>query len=98
MKRILIIEDEPAMRANLRDILEMEDFAPLLAAGCAAAVSVALAQSPATMAPPAGFKGYLAPGAAPDTLRILPPPPASRPCQISPAASNSSATASPFRR
>ena len=32
MKRILIIEDEPAMRANLRDILEMEDFAPLLAA------------------------------------------------------------------
>jgi DNA-binding NarL/FixJ family response regulator len=32
MKKILIIEDEPAMRANLRDILEMENFSPLLAA------------------------------------------------------------------
>jgi DNA-binding NarL/FixJ family response regulator len=31
MKRILVIEDEPAMRANLREILEMENFAPLLA-------------------------------------------------------------------
>jgi DNA-binding NarL/FixJ family response regulator len=31
MKRILIIEDEPGMRANLRDILEMEHFEPLLA-------------------------------------------------------------------
>jgi DNA-binding NarL/FixJ family response regulator len=31
MKRILIIEDEPDMRANLREILEMEDFQPLLA-------------------------------------------------------------------
>lgn len=56
--------------------MKLRLFAPLLAAGCALAVSVALAQSPATMAPPAGFKGYLAPGAAPDTLRILPPPPA----------------------
>ena len=32
MTRILIIEDEPAMRANLEDILELEGFAPLLAA------------------------------------------------------------------
>jgi DNA-binding NarL/FixJ family response regulator len=31
MKRILVIEDEPAMRANLLDILEMENFLPLLA-------------------------------------------------------------------
>ncbi|MDB6028469.1 MAG: two component transcriptional regulator, LuxR family [Verrucomicrobiales bacterium] len=32
MKRILIIEDEPAMRANLREMLEMEGFQPQLAA------------------------------------------------------------------
>jgi len=56
--------------------MKLRLLAPLLAAGCVAAVSTALAQSPATMAPPVGFKGYLAPGAAPDTLRILPPPPA----------------------
>jgi DNA-binding NarL/FixJ family response regulator len=31
MIKILIIEDEPAMRANLEDILELEGFAPLLA-------------------------------------------------------------------
>jgi DNA-binding NarL/FixJ family response regulator len=31
MKRILVIEDEPAMLANLRDILEMENFQPLIA-------------------------------------------------------------------
>lgn len=31
MKRILVIEDEPAMRANLRNLLEMENFQPLLA-------------------------------------------------------------------
>ena len=46
-------------------------FAPLLAAACVAIVTAAIAQSPA---PPA-FQGYLSPGAAPDTLRILPPPP-----------------------
>jgi DNA-binding NarL/FixJ family response regulator len=32
MKKILVIEDEPAMRSNLRDILEMENFLPLTAA------------------------------------------------------------------
>ena len=32
MKKILVIEDEPAMRNNLRDILEMEAFWPLVAA------------------------------------------------------------------
>lgn len=31
MKRILVIEDEPGMLSNLRDILEMENFEPLLA-------------------------------------------------------------------
>lgn len=31
MKKILIIEDEPAMRNNLRQILEMENFLPLTA-------------------------------------------------------------------
>ncbi len=32
MTKILIIEDEPAMRANVADILEMENFQPLSAA------------------------------------------------------------------
>jgi len=32
MKKILVIEDEPAMLANLRDILELENFQPILAA------------------------------------------------------------------
>jgi DNA-binding NarL/FixJ family response regulator len=32
MRTILVIEDEPAMRANLRDILDMEHFKPVLAA------------------------------------------------------------------
>jgi|APCry1669193181_1035450.scaffolds.fasta_scaffold00443_13 DNA-binding NarL/FixJ family response regulator len=31
MNTILVIEDEPAMRSNLRDILELENFHPLLA-------------------------------------------------------------------
>lgn len=31
MKRILVIEDEPAMRGNLRDILDLEGYQPLLA-------------------------------------------------------------------
>jgi DNA-binding NarL/FixJ family response regulator len=31
MTRILIIEDEPGMRANLEDILELEGFEPILA-------------------------------------------------------------------
>ena len=32
MKKILVIEDESAMRSNLRDILELENFSPLIAA------------------------------------------------------------------
>jgi DNA-binding NarL/FixJ family response regulator len=32
MKRILIIDDEPAMRDNLRDVLELKDFQPVVAA------------------------------------------------------------------
>ena len=31
MKKILVIEDEPVVRANLRDILELENFSPLVA-------------------------------------------------------------------
>ena len=66
--------------------MKLRLLAPLLAAGCVAVFSIAVAQSPgpqtsgpqspATMAPASALKGYLAPGAAPDTLRILPPPPA----------------------
>ena len=49
-------------------------YAPWLAAACITAITAAaVAQSPA----PTGVKGYLAAGAAPDTLRILPPPPKS---------------------
>ncbi len=51
-------------------------YAPWLAAACIAAVTAtAVAQSPAPMPNPGAVKGYLAAGAAPDTLRILPPPP-----------------------
>lgn len=32
MKKILVIEDEPGMRRNLQDILQMENFQPVLAA------------------------------------------------------------------
>ena len=32
METILLVEDEPAMRANLRDVLELEQFLPLVAA------------------------------------------------------------------
>ena len=32
MKKILVIEDEPVMRSNLRDILELENFSPIIAA------------------------------------------------------------------
>ena len=41
MKKILVIEDEPAMRANLSDILEMENFQPLLAANGREGVALA---------------------------------------------------------
>jgi len=55
-------------------------FAAWLAAGCIAAVTASAvaqspAQGPASPPKPPAAKGYLAAGAAPDTLRILPPPP-----------------------
>jgi DNA-binding NarL/FixJ family response regulator len=46
MKRILIIEDEPAMRANLRDILELENFSPLLAANGREGIAAAKRELP----------------------------------------------------
>jgi len=46
MKRILIIEDEPAMRTNLRDILELENFLPLVAANGPEGVAAAKRESP----------------------------------------------------
>ena len=41
MKKILVIEDEPVMRANLRDILKLENFSPLLAANGSEGITVA---------------------------------------------------------
>jgi DNA-binding NarL/FixJ family response regulator len=46
MNKILIIEDEPAMRANLEDILELEGFLPILAANGKEGVRLALEQQP----------------------------------------------------
>ena len=46
MKKILVIEDEPAMRANLRDILELENFSPLLAANGSEGIAVAKRELP----------------------------------------------------
>lgn len=46
MKKILIIEDEPAMRANLVDVLEMENFHPLAAANGSEGVALAKAEIP----------------------------------------------------
>ena len=46
MKRILIIEDEPAIRANLHDILELESFQPLLAADGREGIEVAKSELP----------------------------------------------------
>ncbi|MDB6112891.1 MAG: two component transcriptional regulator, LuxR family [Pedosphaera sp.] len=46
MKRILIIEDEPTMRANLRDILELEHFSPLLAANGREGIAAAKRELP----------------------------------------------------
>lgn len=46
MKKILIIEDEPAMRANLRDILELENFLPVVAANGRAGVAAAKRELP----------------------------------------------------
>ncbi|HEX9047771.1 MAG TPA: response regulator transcription factor [Verrucomicrobiae bacterium] len=46
MKKILVIEDEPAMRNNLRDVLELENFQPLLAENGRQGVATALHESP----------------------------------------------------
>jgi DNA-binding NarL/FixJ family response regulator len=46
MKMILVIEDEPAMRNNLRDILELENFLPLLAANGQEGVAAAKREQP----------------------------------------------------
>jgi DNA-binding NarL/FixJ family response regulator len=46
MTKILIIEDEPAMRANLEDILELEGFLPILAANGKQGVRLAREQQP----------------------------------------------------
>jgi len=46
MTKILIIEDEPAMRANLEDILELEGFMPILAANGKQGVRLAREQQP----------------------------------------------------
>ncbi len=47
MTKILIIEDEPAMRANVADILEMENFQPLSAATGREGLEVARREQPA---------------------------------------------------
>jgi len=46
MKKILIIEDEPAMRRNLCQILEMENFLPVTAAGGREGVAAAKRETP----------------------------------------------------
>jgi DNA-binding NarL/FixJ family response regulator len=46
MKRVLVIEDEPAMRSNLRDILEMEKYSPLLAANGSEGIALAKRELP----------------------------------------------------
>lgn len=46
MKKILVIEDEPAMRANLLDILELENFLPLLAANGREGIAAAKRELP----------------------------------------------------
>ncbi len=46
MKKILVIEDEPAMRANLRDILELEHFQPLLAVNGTEGIAAAQRELP----------------------------------------------------
>lgn len=46
MIKILVIEDEPAMRANLQDILELEDFQPVLAANGKQGILQARAEMP----------------------------------------------------
>ncbi len=46
MKKILVIEDEPAMRANLRDILELENFLPVVAANGREGIAAARRELP----------------------------------------------------
>lgn len=46
MKTILIIDDDPVMRGNLRDILELENFHPVLAPDGEAGVRAARQQPP----------------------------------------------------
>ena len=46
MTKILIIEDEPAMRANLEDILELEGFLPLLASNGKTGIRLAREHQP----------------------------------------------------
>ena len=46
MKKILVIEDEPAMRSNLRDILELENFLPVIAADGTEGIAVAKRELP----------------------------------------------------
>jgi len=46
MTKILIIEDEPAMRANLEDVLELEGFLPILAANGKEGIRLAREQQP----------------------------------------------------
>ncbi len=46
MKKILVIEDEPAMRANLRDILELENFLPVVAANGREGIAAAKRELP----------------------------------------------------
>jgi len=46
MRKILVIEDEPAMRNNLRDILELENYQPLLAPNGREGVAAAKSELP----------------------------------------------------
>ena len=46
MKKILVIEDEPAMRSNLRDILELENILPVLAANGQEGIAAARRELP----------------------------------------------------
>ena len=46
MKKILVIEDEPAMRGNLRDILELENFRPVIAADGTEGIAAAKRELP----------------------------------------------------
>src|SRR5580658_2777004 len=76
MKKILVIEDEPAMRGNLRDILELENFQPLLAANGREGIAAARREAPdlilcdVLMPEVGGYQVLEALRADPDTARI----------------------------